>query len=85
MARTVELPGDKWSLLIAATRSPGYGASGSSSAASAWPRTSSGTRLRTLTDAGVLRSEPASDGGSYREYVLTDKGRELFDLILGLR
>jgi hypothetical protein len=36
-------------------------------------------------DAGLLRVEPASDGSSYQEYVLTRKGEDLFDLIVSLR
>jgi hypothetical protein len=28
---------------------------------------------------------PASDGSAYQEYVLTDKGRALFPVIVGLR
>lgn len=33
----------------------------------------------------MLRTEPAADGTSYRAYALTDKGLELFDLIVALR
>ncbi|MEV6904482.1 winged helix-turn-helix transcriptional regulator [Amycolatopsis sp. NPDC051372] len=42
-------------------------------------------RLRNLVDAGVLSVEPASDGSAYREYVLTKRGEDLFDLVVSLR
>jgi len=42
-------------------------------------------RLRTLVAHGILAVAPASDGSAYQEYVLTDKGRALFPVIVGLR
>ncbi len=39
------------------------------------------SRLRTLVAGGVLESVPASDGGAYREYVLTAKGEALFPVV----
>ena len=42
-------------------------------------------RLRTLTAHGILEAAPASDGSAYQEYVLTEKGRGLFPVIVGLR
>lgn len=43
------------------------------------------TRLRTLVAQGILEIAPASDGSAYQEYILTDKGRALFPVIVGLR
>lgn len=43
------------------------------------------TRLRDLVQAGVLDLAPASDGSAYQEYVLTEKGRNLFLGIVTLR
>ena len=43
------------------------------------------TRLRDLTERGILETAPASDGTAYREYVLTEKGRGLFLVIVALR
>ncbi len=34
---------------------------------------------------GVLEIVPAADGSAYQEYVLTEKGRALFPVIVGLR
>jgi HxlR-like helix-turn-helix len=41
--------------------------------------------LRTLVGRGVLTIAPASDGSAYQEYVLTEKGRALFPVIVALR
>lgn len=43
------------------------------------------TRLRDLTARGILETAPASDGSAYREYVLTEKGRGLFLVVVALR
>jgi DNA-binding HxlR family transcriptional regulator len=42
-------------------------------------------RLRTLTSHGVLVVQPASDGSAYNEYVLTERGTELFHVVVALR
>lgn len=42
-------------------------------------------RLRKLVDAGILAMQGASDGTSYQEYVLTDKGESLFPIVVALR
>jgi DNA-binding HxlR family transcriptional regulator len=43
------------------------------------------TRLRTLVEREILEIVPASDGSAYSEYVLTEKGRGLFPVIVALR
>jgi DNA-binding HxlR family transcriptional regulator len=43
------------------------------------------TRLRDLVQNGVLELVPSSDGTAYQEYVLTAKGRGLFQVIVALR
>lgn len=43
------------------------------------------TRLRALVTHGVLEIVLAADGSAYQEYVLTEKGRALFPVIVGLR
>jgi DNA-binding HxlR family transcriptional regulator len=42
-------------------------------------------RLRNLVKHGILDTVPASDGSAYQEYVLTEKGRGLFPLLVALR
>ena len=42
-------------------------------------------RLKKLVAEGILEKVPASDGSAYHEYVLTEKGRGLFKVIVALR
>src|SRR6202022_333838 len=42
-------------------------------------------RLRKLVACGIMDRGPASGGSAYREYALTQKGRELFPVIVALR
>jgi DNA-binding HxlR family transcriptional regulator len=42
-------------------------------------------RLRDLVALGILATQPAADGSAYEEYVLTDKGRDLFPVVVALR
>jgi hypothetical protein len=42
-------------------------------------------RLRRLVEAGILATQPASDGSAYQEYVLTAQGKRLFPVVVALR
>ena len=85
VARTVDVVGDKWSLLIIRDAFDGIRRFGQFQRSLGVAKNILSTRLRNLVEAGLLRVEPASDGSSYQEYVLTDKGEDLFDLIISLR
>lgn len=43
------------------------------------------TRLKLLVETGLMELQPASDGSAYKEYVLTEKGRSVFPIVVGLR
>ncbi|MNC64234.1 HxlR-like helix-turn-helix [compost metagenome] len=43
------------------------------------------SRLKTLVEVGVFDVQPASDGSAYKEYVLTEKGREIFPVVVSMR
>jgi DNA-binding HxlR family transcriptional regulator len=85
VARTVDVVGDKWSLLIIRDAFDGIRRFSQFQRSLGVAKSILSTRLRNLVDAGLLRVVPASDGSSYQEYVLTDKGEGLFDLIVSLR
>jgi DNA-binding HxlR family transcriptional regulator len=85
VARAVDIVGDKWSLLIIRDAFDGIRRFGQFQRNLGVAKNILSDRLRNLVEAGVLRAAPASDGSSYREYVLTDKGRDLFDLVVSLR
>jgi DNA-binding HxlR family transcriptional regulator len=42
-------------------------------------------RLKKLVASGVMEQVPASDGGAYQEYALTEKDRELLPVLVALR
>ena len=85
VARTVDIVGDKWSLLIIRDAFDGIRRFSHFQRDLGIAKNILAARLRDLVDAGVLRVEPAPGGGAYQEYVLTEKGEELFDLLVSLR
>jgi DNA-binding HxlR family transcriptional regulator len=85
VARTVDIVGDKWSLLIIRDAFDGVRRFGQFQRSLGVAKNILSSRLRDLVDADLLRVEPASDGSSYQEYVLTRKGEDLFDVIVSLR
>ena len=85
VARTLEQVGDKWSLLIIRDAFDGIRRFSQFQRSLGIARNILSSRLRDLVEAGILRTEPASDGSSYQDYVLTDAGLDLFDLIIILR
>ncbi|WP_326835311.1 helix-turn-helix domain-containing protein [Amycolatopsis rhabdoformis] len=85
VARTIDVLGDKWSLLIIRDAFDGIRRFGHFQRNLGVAKNILTDRLRNLVDAGILSLEPASDGSAYREYALTAKGRDLFDLVISLR
>ncbi|MCF6967231.1 helix-turn-helix transcriptional regulator [Klebsiella variicola] len=43
------------------------------------------SRLKHLVDIGIFAILPASDGCAYKEYVLTEKGRSVFPIVVAMR
>uniref|UniRef100_UPI00260D8E7A winged helix-turn-helix transcriptional regulator n=1 Tax=Pseudomonas sp. TaxID=306 RepID=UPI00260D8E7A len=43
------------------------------------------SRLRVLVELGLFEVQPASDGSAYKEYVLTEKGRSIFPIVVSMR
>jgi len=85
VARSVEVLGDRWSLLIVRDCFDGPRRFGDLQRSLGVARNILSDRLRKLVEAGVLALQAASDGTAYHEYVLTPKGQELFPLVVGLR
>ncbi|GAA3066224.1 helix-turn-helix domain-containing protein [Pseudonocardia yunnanensis] len=85
VARAVDIVGDKWSLLIIRDAFDGIRRFSQFQRNLGVARNILSGRLQNLVEAGVLSVQPASDGSSYREYVLTEKGQDLFDLVISLR
>jgi len=85
VARAVDVVGDKWSLLIIRDALDGLSRFGQFQRSLGVAKNILAGRLRALVDAGVLSVRAAADGSAYQEYVLTPRGEDLFELIVGLR
>ena len=85
VARSVDLIGDRWSLRIVRNAFDGMRRFGDFQRDLGVARNILAYRLRKLVDAGILAMQGASDGTSYQEYVLTDKGESLFPIVVALR
>ncbi len=85
VARALDMIGDWWSLLIIRDAFDGVRRFGEFQNSLGIAKGMLATRLRDLTERGILETVPASDGSAYREYVLTERGRGLFLVIVALR
>jgi DNA-binding HxlR family transcriptional regulator len=85
VARSLDVIGDWWSLLIVRDAFDGMRRFGEFQKSLGVAKGILTTRLRSLVAEGVLEPAPASDGSAYQEYVLTEKGRGLFHVVVGLR
>lgn len=85
VARTLEILGDRWSLMIIRDAFDGIRRFGEFRNNLGLAKNILAGRLRDLVEHGILRVTPASDGSAYHEYVLTDKGRQLFPILVSLR
>lgn len=85
VARTLDIVGDRWSLLIVRDAFDGARRFGDFQRSLGMARNILTDRLRKLVEADVLHLQAASDGTAYQEYVLTTKGESLFPLVVALR
>ncbi|MDT7678148.1 MAG: hypothetical protein QOD82_6050, partial [Pseudonocardiales bacterium] len=85
VGRSVDVIGDRWSLLIVREAFDGSRRFGEFQRRLGAAKNILSARLRDLVDAGVFEVVPASDGSAYREYQLTAKGRDLFPVVVALR
>ena len=85
IARTLDVIGDWWSLLIVRDAFLGKRRFGEFQKSLGLAKNILSTRLQKLVSHGVLEIGPASDGSAYQEYALTDKGRRLYIVLVALR
>lgn len=85
VARSVDIIGDRWALLIVRDAFDGIRRFGDFQRNLSVSKNILADRLRKLIDANILEMQAASDGTSYQEYVLTEAGLQLFPLIVALR
>ncbi|MGC0363264.1 DNA-binding HxlR family transcriptional regulator [Rhodococcus sp. 27YEA15] len=85
VARPLDLIGDGWTLLIIRDALEGVTRFGQFQKNLGLAKNILSARLHALVSNGMLETIPATDGSSYQEYVLTEKGRALFPVIAALR
>lgn len=85
VARSMESIGDCWSMLIIRDAMLGKKRFGEFQKSLGVAKNILTMRLRALVDDGLLRLEPAADGSAYQDYVLTEKGRDVFPIMVALR
>ena len=85
VARSVDVVGDRWALLIVRDAFDGIRRFGDFQRNLSVSKNILADRLRKLVDANILEMQAASDGTSYQEYVLTETGLGLFPLVVALR
>ncbi|MFE4108890.1 winged helix-turn-helix transcriptional regulator [Kosakonia sp. YIM B13611] len=84
VARSLNIIGDWWSLLIVRDALAGVTRFGEFQKNLGIAKNMLTARLKLLVDEGILRTQPASDGSAWQEYVLTEKGRSLQTVLVAL-
>jgi DNA-binding HxlR family transcriptional regulator len=85
VARPLDAIGDGWSLLIIRDAFDGLRRFGEFQKNLGLAKNILSARLHSLVAHEILELVPAADGSQYQEYVLTEKGRGLFPVLVALR
>lgn len=85
VARTLEAIGERWTLLIIRDAFDGVRRFSEFQKNLGLAKNILAARLKVLTELGILELQPASDGSAYKEYVLTERGRAVFPMIVCMR
>nr|WP_232371733.1 helix-turn-helix domain-containing protein [Leptospira ainazelensis] len=85
IARSLSVIGEWWSLLILRDAFLGKRRFGEFEKSLGLAKNILTSRLQKLVSQGILEIVPASDGSAYQEYVLTQKGKDLFPILVSLR
>ncbi len=84
IARSLDVIGDWWSLLIVRDALRGKRRFSEFQKSLGVSKNILTQRLRALVRQGILELTSAADGSAYREYRLTEKGRGLFHVLVAL-
>ena len=85
IARTLDVIGDWWSLLILRDAFLGKRRFSEFQKSLGLAKNILCVRLQKLVSHGIFEACPASDGSAYQEYALTEKGRRLYLVLVALR
>lgn len=84
VARSLDIIGDWWSLLIIRDALRGLTRFGEFQKSLGIAKNMLTVRLKQLVEEDILQMRPASDGSAWQEYVLTEKGRALQTVLVAL-
>lgn len=84
-ARSLDVIGDWWSLLIVRDAFDGLTRFSEFQRSLGIAKNILSDRLRTLVSRGILEVAAVGDGGARQEYRLTEMGRDLFPVMVALR
>lgn len=84
-ARSLDVIGDWWSLLIVRDAFDGLTRFGEFQKSLGIAKNILSERLRTLVSRGIMELVPTGNGGARQEYRLTEMGRDLFPVMVALR
>ncbi|MGY4493688.1 winged helix-turn-helix transcriptional regulator [Pseudomonas sp. TE3610] len=85
VARAMEAIGERWSLLIIRDAFDGVRRFGDFHKSLGLAKNILSARLKLLVELGVFEIRPASDGSAFKEYLLTERGRAVFPVVVALR
>lgn len=85
IARSLDVVGDCWSMMIVRDAMLGLRRFGQFQKSLGLAKNILAARLKALVEDGILAAQPAADGGAYQDYVLTEKGRALYPILVALR
>jgi DNA-binding HxlR family transcriptional regulator len=85
VARTLDLVGEWWTLLILRDAFAGIGRFSEFEASLGMSKNVLTARLRKLVEHGILALAPVAGSGAYQQYQLTEKGRSLYLVMVALR
>ncbi|MCL6701813.1 helix-turn-helix domain-containing protein [Pseudomonas sp. T1.Ur] len=85
VARALDIIGDRWSLMIIRDAFDGIRRFSEFQKSLGVAKNILASRLKALVEVGVFQVQPASDGSAYKEYVLTEKGQQVFPIVISLR
>lgn len=85
VARTLEAIGERWTLLIIRDAFDGVTRFSEFQKNLGLAKNILAARLKLLTELGLFTQQPAADGSAYKDYLLTERGRAVFPLIVCMR
>jgi len=85
VARTLEAIGDRWSLMIIRDAFDDIRRFSEFQKSLGLAKNILASRLKVLVELGIFEICPASDGSAYKEYVLTERGRSVFPIVVSMR